>query len=857
MKKVLLLTILLLSCNSASVWADGEERNEAGTRWVDPVEFFELQEIGHTDFQRDYDQGDIDFNRVLKDKGVKVYGLRLKPIAIAGHIPGEQVVGQRVDYTQKQSYEYQDIMGFKGIPLNEASFCVYADESVSRTYSGEYNINGHTHYITYAEYVDDDDWVNRANISITISSLQIAPADGGIGFSYALDAKTSEKTISMNGRAIDDHFSGSGWECKKPTGVNTSLGHFIYFQGSRHLMAVLGEDLMDVFNEHKSVIYNAAHIPPTTHELEMLKRPWARIYFIVEEILIEDDGGPILSEEDRQELINYLDGLTTWLSGEGDPFGFGEHTDANTSAVIGAIGTIASILLGNGLAGMLGGGAGSLVNTLINSATSGANPLPGSDAPDLSKMDGLKGRKPEEEEDDKEKEPPPPPEEKLDFLDQFSHVDSDGDLIVRDPVTGKETLYINNGDGTYRNFNTDQDWSPEEINEQLRYRDENSGPLKQDAETAAKNAAEQHAQWEKESQELSKDGQDYLKWKHEQEAAEKKQEQINKLAQKYGVPPTEKAVTNAIKYEQAINQIDADTYKDLADQYDKGIKTLQIIDKTCEIGVNVMSGCIPGGSAVKNAYTFAKSTLVAASEAVAEGKSASEGVAHVLVGMGNGALGVIQNQAGDLAGNGKYAWAKELGINVITEDLKEGMNGLAQGKSIDEIGRDMITATGKTTASFGVGKLISGTMGKLKETVNDSLDPTQCDPDKFYFSESTAKKLDYWFNKEHVGYLGHRADVIKVKVDGDSFSIGKGQGFSIFYSGKVNTGAFTEGVIGEVYSNTVGNDWGGRVANWANDKMVGGAANVMYGAGVVKDNIVNFAKDVKDFSNLAAAFRKK
>ena len=35
------------------------------------------------------------------------------------------------------------------------------------------------------------------------------------------------------------------------------------------------------------------------------------------------------------------------------------------------------------------------------------------------------------------------------------------------------------------------------------------------------------------------------------------------------------------------------------------------------------------------------------------------------------------------------------------------------------------------------------------------------------------------------------------------------------------------------------------------------AANVAYGAGVVNDGIVNFAKDVKDFSNLAASFGKK
>ena len=82
MKNVLLLTILLLCWHSTSVWADGEQRNhEEGTRWVDPVEFYEMQDIDRTDLQRDYDQGDIDFCKVVKDKGLKVYGLRLKPIA--------------------------------------------------------------------------------------------------------------------------------------------------------------------------------------------------------------------------------------------------------------------------------------------------------------------------------------------------------------------------------------------------------------------------------------------------------------------------------------------------------------------------------------------------------------------------------------------------------------------------------------------------------------------------------------------------------------------------------------------------------------------------------------------------------
>ena len=835
------LVLYIASCLTLCAWgalpalADGEDRSEAGTQWVDPVAFYDLMDIEASDYKPDYDQGNVDVVSVMIKRGLKVYGLKLKPIAIAAHVEGVHPLGELDDIDYVYSFPYKDIMGIRGLPLNEPAFCVYADKGVSRSYPCRYN---YTETLTYhyrgfqAPKTSKEEM--RIETNFNLSDIRLVADEYGLGVSYGMTASGREE----GAKAFNEH-KGQPVRASKEAGVDINLGHFIYYTGSQHLLLILSADqrdnldlFFDEYEEHKEYLK-----PISSEQQRYLDRPWARVYFEVEEMLVEYEGTSVLSEGERQELVNYLDGLTAWLSGEGDPLGLGEHTDATTSAVIGAIGTVASILLGNGLVGIMGG-AGSLVDSLISNA-GGATPLPGSDAPDLTKMEGLKGRKPEDEdENDNENENPQPPKEKLDFLDRYTRVDSDGDIVVRDPVTGKETLYINNGDGTYRNFNTDQSWSPEEINEQLRYRDENSGTLKQDADQAARNAAEQHAQWEKESKELSQDGKKYLEWKHEQEEAVRKEGQIKKLAEKYGVRPTEQAVKLAIRHEQELAQIEHDMQMDLDKQYEEGIHKLQVIDKTCEIGVNVMATCVPGGSAVKDAYTFAKATLVAASEAVNEGKSASEGVAHVLVGMGNGALGVIQNQAGNLVGEGKYAWAKELGINVATENFKEGMNGLAQGKSLDEIGRNMITATGKTTASFGVGKLISGTMGKLKETVKDSLDPTQCDPDKFYFSESTAKKLDYWFNKTHTGHLGHRADVFKVKVDGQNFSVGKGQGFSIFY-GTVDTGKMTEGVIGEVYSNTVGNDWGGRLGNWA------------------KDEVVNFAKDVKGFSNLAAKFGKK
>ena len=659
MKKVLLLTILLLSCNSASVWADGEERNEAGTRWVDPVEFYELQDIDYTDLTRDYDQGDIDFNRVLKKKGVTVYGLRLKPIAVAAHIQGEKPIGEDIDWIETQAYEYSEVAGIKGAPINESSFCVYADEGVSRTFTGIYNLTKNIHFTTNRVYyingerhvLEDDNWKNEVKLEIQIQDLRIVPTEDGIGLSYALKAKEQERTIYNldDGKAVDDHFTGS-WDCHKAAGVSPVLGHFIYYQGSRNLLVILSADLMDVYNEAKPSLGKGYKLPDS-HQMSMLKRPWPRIYFIVEEILIADGGGtPLLDEQTRIELNNTMQGLLTWLSGEGDPFGFGEHTDAKTSAVLNTVSTIASILLTNGLVSIVGGGSGSgLVGALTNSITGAGNAPP--TTPDTPKVDAMEPKRKEDEEDEQDKTPPPPPDPNkfnpsdYPYGNQFLHQQADGDVVMKSPVTGKDVHYYSNGDGTWTS-DTGITYSSDDIAERLRFEAENAGVLKQDADQAAKNAAEQRAQWEAQNQRdlergYSDEMKDFRDWQAEQEAAEKKQLELERLAQKYHVPPTEKAIKDAIKFEQTMNQIDYQTHMAESEAYDKTISYLETVDKVAEVSVNVMGSCVPGGEAVKNAYTFAKSTLVATSEAIADGKSFGEGMAHIAVGMGNGALGVI------------------------------------------------------------------------------------------------------------------------------------------------------------------------------------------------------------------------
>ena len=847
-------------------FADGEDKVEPGTQWVDPVAFYGLMDITTSDLTRAYDQGDIDVNKVMMEKGVKIYGLKLKPIAAAGHVEGQLPMGQLKDTESTYKFHYQDIMGIRGAPLNEAAFCVYADEAVSRTYkfSYDYTENITLRYGGPGGLQPSTDVLHmRLQGTMNISDMRLVPIGGGVGISYAMNVSgkyDGVRYINTDGQEV---------RASKEAGADPDLGHFIYNQGSPHLLLMLSADQRDNY-----VIYfkylQEGYVKALTAEQEaQIGRPWARVYFEVVEMLVGYEGGePVIDEETRQELRTTMDGLLAWLSGEGDPFGLGEHTDAKMSAVINTLSTIAAILMTNGLVSIAGGGSGSsLVGTLTGGAGAGGTPPPTPDA----KLDALNAKRKEEEEDDKTPPPTPDPNEKL--FKQYVKTDADGDLVMKDPVTCKETIYTNNGDGTYKNLNTGQSWTPEEIGERLRYETENQALLRQDADQAARNVAEQRAQWDAQNQRdlergYSDEQKAYADWKQEQENQIKHEEYLHKMAEKYGVAPTEKAVRDAIKFEKVMNEIDAKTHLAEAEAIGESIKYLEKVDKGCEIAVNVMAGVVPGGETVKNVYTFARSTLVATSEAVAEGKSFGEGAAHILVGMGDGALSVIQNEAGNLTDGKSYAVLKELGINVATENLKEGMKAIAEGKSIDEIGKTLISTTGKKSAEFGLGKLVSGGMDKLKNKAVASLNPA--DTSRFKFSEGTAKKLDKWLNKDNTVSLGigKRADVIKVRVNdvglkgnvGQTFgsmgSVGPGQGFSKFYSGPIKTRALTENLVGEGLSQTGVSDYvGGKgrdFMEWANDKTVGAAANAMYGA----DKTVEFFKNIASFSDAAAAYKK-
>lgn len=500
----------------------------------------------------------------------------------------------------------------------------------------------------------------------------------------------------------------------------------------------------------------------------------------------------------------------------GDYYEEHDHAGVVGTVAVTAIGTIASVALGTTIGAAVGAAAGGAIGGSVGGVVGGAAgavagtvpppppPSPGTppSSPDFPNLpdfpeDPEDSEDPEnpgtepDPEDEKTDDPVPPTEDPgkftptnyPDYCNQFIRQQSDGDVVMKSPATGQDVRYYSNGDGTWFS-DSGMTYTKEDIEERLRFEAENAGYVRQNAETAERNVAEQRAQWEEQNaRDLERGYSDEMKefrdWMAEQERAEQKQEKIEKLAEQYHVEATEKAVKDAIKWDMLMNEMDSRTYRLEAGAWEEKEEYLKTVDKTAEIGVNVLANVAPGGSHVKNAYTFAKSTLVGVSEAVAEGKEGFEAVRHVSVRMGEGALGVIQNEAGNITEKYGGSWKMEYGINIATEGMKSGM------KEYNDSGGDGFKAIkaglsgiGSKTVEFGITKGISAGFDTLKEGSKDYVDYAKKgmvpDDDAGY---KVMSKLNNFLNGEVNIQAGPKVTTYKVDV-----SPGNADGGKIIYS---------------------------------------------------------------------------
>ena len=318
--------------------------------------------------------------------------------------------------------------------------------------------------------------------------------------------------------------------------------------------------------------------------------------------------------------------IDEWFSG--DPLGLDRAATPGEALGIGAIGALISLLLGGGVGGAFGGGVGGGLG---------------------GGMGGAGGSF------------PPPLENPYQGIeDKYVTRDPDGSVTVRDPITGEEKLYLPDGHGGYDNplgggFQSEQD-----MLEHLAYLDRNRDPLSQDAATAARNQAEQHAQWEEQSlrdaaRGYSDESADYKKWREEEE---RKTEQIIKLADKYLTAADEESVRRAIKEEQIKAGIESAKQEAIAADNNVvvvGLESTKNVAATSLVLIpmalsgagTVSAATMANAKLVQSGYTMAASVTDKVGDAYVKGGNMAVAAVHGVV---LGTVGVAQNYAGDLGG---------------------------------------------------------------------------------------------------------------------------------------------------------------------------------------------------------------
>ncbi len=758
------MALIAMLAVAMMAWADGDQREgEQGTKWVDPVEYFELQDISGNDLQRDYDQGDIDISKVIKQKGKKVYGLRLKPIAGAARVRKYLNIGY--DDFVSGNIDYQDSYGIEGVPLNESAFCIYVDEGVSRNYSFSYG-----YQIT--ETYDGETYTDRgrSEVRISITGLHLDVSGGGVGLNYALSAKVSEKEQSSEGNG-----KGSN-TLTKSAGVDPRLGKFIYFNGGRYLLVMLGASA-------REEAARASSEDLTADEKEkMSNHAWPRVYFMVEEIMVEDDGEAVvpLTATDKQELKDYVDDLRSWLRGDGDPLGLGERTDEKTAVVINVISTVGAILVGGTLAGFVGGTgaqiAANMTETIINASSGGD--FPPMDSPEGSEMDGMEPKRKEEEEETSEKpeesgdgNPPAEDDPSIfkstlypELCNEYVKQDIYGDITVLDPVTGEEVIYTNNGDDTWKNLNTGQDWTPDEIGRRLEYKKENRGELLKTALKGVRDKMVQSVMWQQQAIRDKDRGYSDEMIQYRKEKAKNDEElrislRMSELAKKYDMVSLGDG-SNVMKVlaerKSVIMEQQNIELKNAAAQMkiDKALAVAESLmvfaDGACDTVLYALGKCVPGGAYIYDGYALTKGMAVAAAEIQAQytftdkRMSLADMHLHIRVGAGKGLIAAVQNHAGELAklggaSTGAKLIVKEFLIFTAPESVSRAATVALKAKdegrkvTMDELKQAMLDGFVEKSMAYGGNKLLSKALGSL----------------------GTNNKVGQFFNASRVGQTGH------------------------------------------------------------------------------------------------------
>jgi len=428
---------------------------------------------------------------------------------------------------------------------------------------------------------------------------------------------------------------------------------------------------------------------------------------------------PDLMDFDGDGEITWLD-LNIQKELSHDP----DWLDRPTSKALGAFISVLTALLGaggglvGGIAGGLAGGLGSAAGGAVSGLADGLGSAAGEAVSGLG--DGISEAASENEKED---------------LGPYINRDADGDLIVKDPATGEESVYVANGDGSYTNPLTDVTYTESELKDSLESRAENADLIRQD-NAVAKAAIDAHREDNQGKSWITKEAEAENAAQRAKEAAEADQNKYKKkLADQYGVYSGDDDLYAKIAEKKGQAEIEGYEQGELEKEYKKSQDYVENVKKGADLAIDIYAELDPTqtGKKFKDAYTVATAAASNAGDVMAGNKSVGGALVQTVVDSGvelvkNHSDGAVEKLASNIMGDSLKAMSDTYMEGGSVEEIRKAGEGAAiQGGinatvdiAFDTFGDKANEKLGLTGDKGGVAKVVANTAVKDELTLDDA-----------------------------------------------------------------------------------------------------------------------------------------
>lgn len=329
--------------------------------------------------------------------------------------------------------------------------------------------------------------------------------------------------------------------------------------------------------------------------------------------------------------------------------------DLPTSKGAAVVLAIMTALLG-AAGGAMGGPLGSILGSVAQAASSAAQGAFGG-TPDIS-------GEPEQQEN----------------LGRYIRRDPDGDLYVKDPITGKETLYVRQEDGRYRNTVSEQDYTVGEINDMLSHVEDNKGYYSDISKKQQEAVAYQHEH----ASDFSETSVKLAEQTRQQKEQEAKEDALYQIGYKHGVyNGDEDAIRERLEQNQATAESLNEAYHRSAANIDTAVKVAEGAKKVADVAADVVATADKTGI-FKDVYSATTAAAGNAGEVMAGNMTAAEAIAKTAV---EASTEIIKNRAQSTTA--KYV------ANALGDSAQDATSAMLEGKNLSEVTDAAIAGAGR------------------------------------------------------------------------------------------------------------------------------------------------------------------